>query len=133
MVVTDADSGKQVGRVEIGAHPDAAAYDPKRGLIYSSNFDGTLTVVHEDTPDHYRVVQNVTTKRGARTMALDPLHDRAYLVTSEFGPSAAADGRSARATPASNRRYVGSTGCRRPLRWVRALSMESPIVIRRCR
>ena len=89
MAVTDADTGRQVAKVKIGGRPDAAAFDATRGLVFSSNFEGTLTVIHEDSPDRYSVVQNVKTKRGARTMALDPLHDRVYLVTSEFGPAPA--------------------------------------------
>src|SRR6202044_3369649 len=48
MVVTDAQSGKQVARVTVGEGPDAAAYDAKRGLVFSSNGEGTLTIVHQD-------------------------------------------------------------------------------------
>jgi YVTN family beta-propeller protein len=90
MVVTDADSGKQVAKVPVGEGPDAAAFDPKRGLVYSSNGDGTLTVVHQDTPDHYTVRATVTTQRGARTMAVDPGTGKVYLVTADFGPAPAA-------------------------------------------
>src|SRR6202166_435805 len=53
MAVTDAVSGRQIAKVEIGAGPDAAAFDPKRGLAFSSNGEGTLTVVHQDSPDKY--------------------------------------------------------------------------------
>ena len=90
MVVTDADTGKQVAKVPVGEGPDAAAFDPKRGLVYSSNGDGTLTVVHQDTPDRYSVQATVTTQRGARTMALDPETGKVYLVTADFGPAPAA-------------------------------------------
>jgi DNA-binding beta-propeller fold protein YncE len=89
MAVTDSQSGKHVASVTIGEHPDAAAYDQRRGLVYSSNGDGTLTVIHQDTPDHYSVVQTLTTKRGARTMSLDPDTGKVYLVTADFGPPAA--------------------------------------------
>jgi DNA-binding beta-propeller fold protein YncE len=87
MAVTDAQSGKHVATVAIGEHPDAAAYDQRRGLVYSSNGDGTLTVIHQDTADHYTVVQTLATQRGARTMALDPRSGKVYLVTADFGPA----------------------------------------------
>ena len=89
MVVTDSQSGRQVATISIGEHPDAAAYDPARGLVYSSNGDGTLTVIHQDTPDHYTVIQTLATKRGARTMALDPGTGKVYLVSADFGPTPA--------------------------------------------
>jgi DNA-binding beta-propeller fold protein YncE len=90
MAVTDAASGKQVAKVEIGEGPDAAAFDPKRGLAFSSNGEGTLTVVHQDSPDKYTVLDNVKTQRGARTMALDPSSGRVYLVTADFAAPPAA-------------------------------------------
>jgi YVTN family beta-propeller protein len=90
MAVTDAVTGKQVAKVEIGEGPDAAAYDSKRELAFSSNGEGTLTVIHQDSPDKYTVVDAVKTQRGARTMALDPSSGRVYLVTADFGPPPAA-------------------------------------------
>jgi len=87
MVVTDSQSGKQVASIPIGEHPDAAAYDARRGLVYSSNGDGTLTVIHQDAPDHYTVIQTLATKPGARTMTLDPGSGRVYLVSADFGPA----------------------------------------------
>jgi YVTN family beta-propeller protein len=90
MVVTDADTGKQVARVPVGEGPDAAAFDPKRGLAFSSNGDGTLTVVREESADRYSVQATMATQRGARTMALDPATGRVYVVTADFGPPPAA-------------------------------------------
>jgi DNA-binding beta-propeller fold protein YncE len=90
MVVTDADSGKHVAEVAIGAGPDAAAYDAARGLVFSSNGrDGTLTVIHEDDSDRYTVRSTVATQKSARTMALDPVSHRVYLVAAEFGATPA--------------------------------------------
>jgi YVTN family beta-propeller protein len=90
LVVTDARSGRHVAEVPIGKGPDAAAFDAKRGLVFSSNGqDGTLTVIHEDDPDHYSVVATVTTQKSARTMALDGQRRRIYLVAAEFGPAPA--------------------------------------------
>jgi YVTN family beta-propeller protein len=90
MVVTDADTGKQVARVPVGEGPDAAAFDPKRGLVFSSNGDGTLTVVREESADRYSVQATVPTQRGARTMALDPATGKVYVVSADFGPPPAA-------------------------------------------
>jgi len=87
MAVMDADSGKVIATLPIGAGVDANIFDPDTQLAFSSNGgDGTLTVVHEDSPDKFSVVQNVETARGARTMALDPKTHNIYLVTAQFGP-----------------------------------------------
>lgn len=85
MVILDTASGKPVATAAIGKHPDAAAFDPDTQLAFSSNGDGTLTVVHEDSPEKYTVVQNVATAVGARTLALDPKSHKIYLVTAKFG------------------------------------------------
>jgi hypothetical protein len=90
MAVTNAANGKQVALVPIGEHPDAAGYDKKRGVVYSSNGDGTLSVVHQDGADRYTVVQTLATQRGARTMSLDDTTGKVYLVTADFGPAPAA-------------------------------------------
>jgi YVTN family beta-propeller protein len=88
LAVTDAKSGKHVAEVPIGKGPDAAAFDAERGLIFTSNGeDGTLTMIHEDDPDHYSVVATIPTQKSARTMALDPKSHRIYLVAAEFGPA----------------------------------------------
>jgi YVTN family beta-propeller protein len=100
MAVTDAASGKQVALVPIGEHPDAAAYDAKRGLVYSSNGDGSLSVIHEDSASHYSLVDTVPTQRGARTMALDAASGKAYLVTADFGPAPAPTAEQPRPRPA---------------------------------
>jgi DNA-binding beta-propeller fold protein YncE len=86
MVVVNADDGKEVTTLPIGGGTDAAAFDPDTGFAFSSNGDGTLTVVREDSPDKFSVVENVKTQRGARTLALDPKTHQIYLVTAEFGP-----------------------------------------------
>lgn len=94
MVVTDSVSGRQVARVAIGNGPDAAAYDGDLGFVFSSNgADGTLTVIHQDTPDQYRAVATVQTQKSARTMALDPATHKIYMPAARFGepPPATAD------------------------------------------
>jgi YVTN family beta-propeller protein len=100
MAVTDALNGKQVALVPIGEHPDAAGYDRKRGIVYSSNGEGTLSVVHQDAADRYSVVQTLPTQRGARTMALDEATGKVYLATADFGPPPAATAEQPRPRPA---------------------------------
>jgi len=97
MAVMDADSGKVIATPAIGQGVDANGFDPGTGLAFSSNGDGTLTVVHEDSPDKFTVVDNVQTQRGARTMALDEKTHNVFLVTAEFEPLPAG-------TPPSERR-----------------------------
>jgi DNA-binding beta-propeller fold protein YncE len=84
LAVFDADSGKVVTSLPIGQGVDAVAFDPESQLVFSSNGDGTLTVIHEETPDHYKVVENVPTQKSARTLALDPETHRIYLVAARF-------------------------------------------------
>jgi DNA-binding beta-propeller fold protein YncE len=85
MMVVDADSGRVIATVPIGEGPDAVAFDPSTNTVFSSNGeDGTLTVVHEDDPDHYSVRQTVATQSGARTLALDTGGHRVFLVSSQF-------------------------------------------------
>ena len=90
MAVVDADSGKVITTLPIGAGTDAAAFDPETGYAFSSNGEGTLTVVHEDSPDKFTVVESVPTQARARTMALDTKTHQVFLVTAEFGPAPAA-------------------------------------------
>jgi DNA-binding beta-propeller fold protein YncE len=86
MAVTDALSGKQVARIVIGRGSDAAAFDPDLRLVFSSNgLDGTLTVIHEESPDEYRVLATVTTQVSARTMVLDPATHKIYLAAAKLG------------------------------------------------
>jgi YVTN family beta-propeller protein len=86
MAVTNATNGKQVALVPVGEGPDAVTYDPKRKLVFSSNGEGTLTVVRQESADRYKVASTVKTQLGARTMALDSASGKAYLVSAEFEP-----------------------------------------------
>ena len=86
MVISDAKGGKVVTTVPIGAGTDGAAFDAKGQLAFSSNgADGTITVVHEVSPDKFEVVDTVTTARGARTMALDTTTRHLFVPTAKFG------------------------------------------------
>lgn len=86
MVIMNADDGKVIAALPIGRGTDAAAFDPGTGLAFSSNGDGTLTIVRETSPDKYTVIENAVTQQGARTMALDPKTHKIYLSTAQFGP-----------------------------------------------
>ncbi|HEY2375851.1 MAG TPA: hypothetical protein VGH98_07730 [Gemmatimonadaceae bacterium] len=87
LAISDMDKGKLITTLPIGAGVDATAFDLGTENAFASNGDGTLTVVHEDSPDRFRVVQTVTTMPGARTMALDPRSHRLFLVSAQFGPA----------------------------------------------
>src|SRR5262249_15764078 len=98
MAVTNAETGAQVAQVPIGKGPDAAAYDEKRGLGFSSNGEGTLTVIRQNSADKYSGLDTVKAQGGARPMALDP-NGRVYLVTAEFAPAPAATASQPRPRP----------------------------------
>jgi hypothetical protein len=70
---------------KIGKGTDACAFDPDSNLAFSSNGDGTLTVVAEKE-GHYDAIENVTTQAGARTMALDSKTHHVFLVTAKPKP-----------------------------------------------
>jgi DNA-binding beta-propeller fold protein YncE len=84
MAVIDADSGKVIATPAIGEGVDANAFDVDKQLAFSSNGDGTLTVVHEDTPGKFTVVENAETQKTARTMALDTTNHDVYVVAAEI-------------------------------------------------
>jgi DNA-binding beta-propeller fold protein YncE len=87
MAVVNADSGQVVSTVAIGNGPDATAYDPVNKLVFSSNGEGTLTIVRQDGPDKYTVLANLPTERSARTMALDTKTHKVYLSAAQLGPA----------------------------------------------
>lgn len=85
MAVVDADSGKVITTAPIGDHVDATAFDADSRLIFNSNGEGTITVIHQDTPDKYSVVETVKTVARAKTMALDRKTHQLFLSTAEGG------------------------------------------------
>jgi DNA-binding beta-propeller fold protein YncE len=86
MAISDYRNGSIVATVPIGRGVDGAGYDPVLRDAYASNVDGTLTVIHQESPDSYRVVENVQTAEGGRNMGLDPATHRIYVVSAKFGP-----------------------------------------------
>lgn len=85
MAVVDADSGKVITTLPIGDHVDATAFDPETKLIFNSNGEGTISVIHQDSADTYSAVETVKTLPRAKTMALDPKTHRLFLSTAENG------------------------------------------------
>jgi DNA-binding beta-propeller fold protein YncE len=88
MAVVDADTGKVIATPAIGQGVDANRFDPDTKYAFASNGEGTLTVVHEDSPDKFTVVDNVPTKRSARTMALDAKTHNIFLAAADLEPPA---------------------------------------------
>jgi YVTN family beta-propeller protein len=86
MVILDSTNGKIVKTLSTGRGVDGAAFDAQSHLAFSPNGVGTLTVVHEEGADEFKVRENVPTQAGARTMALDPKTHHVFLVTALFTP-----------------------------------------------
>jgi DNA-binding beta-propeller fold protein YncE len=85
MIVLDADSGNVVAQLPIGSGVDGAGFDPSTHYAFSSNGEGTLTVVSEESPAKFSVVENVITRKGARTMIVDEKTHRIYMLSAKFG------------------------------------------------
>lgn len=98
MAISDIASGKLLTTLPIGEGADGVAFDPGTGTAFSSNGEGTMTVVQE-VKGKYEVVQTVTTKRGARTVAVDTATHRVYTPTAAFGPAPAPTDQNKRPRP----------------------------------
>jgi YVTN family beta-propeller protein len=85
MAVVNADTGQVITTLPIGDHVDATAFDAETKLIFNSNGEGTVTVIHQDGPDKYSVVETVKTLPRAKTLALDPKTHQLFLSTAEAG------------------------------------------------
>ena len=86
LAVSDYPAGKVVATAPIGGGVDGTVYDTASGDVFASNVDGTLTVIHQDSPDQYRVIQTIETPQGSRNMGLDPTNHRVFIVSAKFGP-----------------------------------------------
>jgi DNA-binding beta-propeller fold protein YncE len=86
MAVSDYQTGKVVATIPIGTGVDGAGYDAASGNAFASNADGTLTVIHQDSPDQYHVAETVQTPSGSRNMGLDPSNHRIFVASAKFGP-----------------------------------------------
>ena len=90
MIILNADNGNVVSKIDIGERVDGVAFDPLLKRAYSSNGDGTLTVVQEENENSFKVSENFTTQKGARTIAVNQKTHRIYLPTAEYGEAPAA-------------------------------------------
>jgi DNA-binding beta-propeller fold protein YncE len=93
MAISDYQAGKVVTTVPIGAGVDGAGFDPSSADAFASNADGTLSVIHQDSPDQYHVAQTVETPQGSRNMGLDPTNHRIYVAAAKFGEAPGGRGR----------------------------------------
>ncbi len=84
MMVMDAQTGKMIAQLPIGDRCDGVAFDPGKKRAYSSNGEGTMTVVQQENKDSYNVLENFPTQNGARTIALDKRTGSLYLPAAEF-------------------------------------------------
>ena len=89
MAVSDYQAGKVVSTLSIGTGVDGAGFDPASGDAFASNTDGTLTVIHQDSPDKYHVIQTIETPLGSRNMGLNATNHRVYVVSAKFGAAPA--------------------------------------------
>ena len=105
LAVSDYAAGKVIATAPIGTGVDGAAYDAATGNVFAANADGTLTVIHQDSPDRYHVVETVRTAEGSRNLGLDPTNHRLFLPAADFGPTTA-DARRAPLVPGSFRLLV---------------------------
>ena len=86
LIVMDANDGKVIAALPIGAGVDATKFD---GNVFASCGDSTLAVARETAPGKFEIAQTVQTPRGARTMGVDPTTHTMYLPTAEFDPASA--------------------------------------------
>ena len=94
LVVINADDGSVVATLPIGQGTDATAFDPGRHLIFSSNGrSGDITVIREVSPSKYIVAGTVKTFVTARTMSIDPVSGRLYVVAGEVEKASSTGGR----------------------------------------
>lgn len=89
MVILSATDGKILDALPVGHGTDGAAFNQKTLEAFSSNGDGTLTVIKENSPTSFVVEQNLKTMTGAKTLTLDPKTEHIYLIAAEYGPAPA--------------------------------------------
>ncbi len=99
MTIVDFVTGKVVTTLPVGQGVDGSGFDPGPELAFTSNGEGSLTVVHQDSPTKYRVVATVPTQRGARTLVVDPRTHKIYTAAADYGPTPAATAENPRPRP----------------------------------
>lgn len=95
MVVSDAATGKIITSLPIGDRCDGVAFDPEKKRVYSSNGEGTITVVQQINKDSYKILETIPTQKGARTIAIDNMTHHLYLPAADYEAALSAGGRPA--------------------------------------
>ncbi len=95
LVVMDTTNGKVITNLPIGMGTDAAAFDAEKRLVFTSNGEGTISVIQEQSPDKFAVIDTVKTEPGARTMALDTRSHKLFLITADRTTAPAVAGQAA--------------------------------------
>ncbi|MBS1487250.1 MAG: YncE family protein [Bacteroidetes bacterium] len=90
MAVVDSESGKLIAKVPTGKHTDGAAFDPDLKMAFTSNGEGTITVIKEVSANEYKVIETIKTEPGARTIALDTKTHHVFVTTAQYGEAPAA-------------------------------------------
>jgi DNA-binding beta-propeller fold protein YncE len=85
LAVLDSETGKLKTTVPVGEDPDGVEFDGKTGLIFCPSREGSLAIIHEDSPDQYTVLQTLPTAVGCRTITLDSETTRVFMPTAKFG------------------------------------------------
>ena len=96
LLVMDTENGKIITTLPIGNGTDAAGFDPGTRMVFTSNGEGTITVVQQESADKYTVADTVKTEPGARTMALDLKTHKLFLITADRKTLPASPGQAAR-------------------------------------
>jgi len=96
MVVLDTNNGRGIATVPIGGNPDQAAFDPAAGLVFSANGEGNVTVIKQETPDKYSVLETVATEPGAARLAVDPKTHKIFVPNNDPNPAGSGPGRNFR-------------------------------------
>ncbi|HEY8938029.1 MAG TPA: YncE family protein [Cyclobacteriaceae bacterium] len=90
MMILDSDNGKIIAQVPIGKHVDGAAFDPATGLIFTSNGEGSITVIKEISANEFKVIETIKTEAGARTITLDSKTHHIFVSSAQYGETPAA-------------------------------------------
>lgn len=93
MAISDYQAGKVIATAPIGGGVDGVGFDASAGDLFAACADGTFTVIHQDTPDRYRVIETLQTARASRNMGLDPSTHRIFVASAKFAEGTSAAGR----------------------------------------
>src|SRR5205085_1524320 len=102
LIIMDAVTGKIIEKLPIGDGCDGVAFDEKNNLIFTSNGDGTMTIVKEVSANEFKILETISTKASARTITMDQKNNILFLPAAEFEPADPAN-------PKARRKMVAGT------------------------